>query len=157
MLSDSLRSLIEKELSGKIVSLRSVSGGSINQAARLEMSNTGSCFLKWNQTADPEMFRKEVQGLKLLAEAKSGLRIPEVILQGTTEEQTGFLILEHIAEGSSHANSAKDFGERLARLHGVHNERFGLDEDNFIGRLPQSNSWHDCWADFFIQERISPQ
>lgn len=157
MLSDSLRSLIEKELSGKIVSLRSVSGGSINQAARLEVSDTGSCFLKWNQTADPEMFRKEVHGLKLLAEAKSGLRIPEVILQGTTKEKTGFLLLEHIAEGSSHANSAKDFGERLAKLHGVHNERFGLDEDNFIGRLPQSNSWHDSWAEFFIQERISPQ
>lgn len=157
MLPDSLRIVIKRELQENIQSVRNVSGGSINQAACVELSSTGPCFLKWNRTADPDMFRKEVHGLRLLAEAKSGLRIPSVILQGTTGDQTGFLMLEFISEGSSQSHSDQDFGERLAKLHSVHHKRYGLDENNFIGRLPQSNSWHDTWIDFFVDERIAPQ
>lgn len=157
MLPNSLRNEIEQKLQARITSSRSLSGGSINRAAQIEITDRGPCFLKWNRTADPEMFRKEVHGLELLAGAESGLRIPEVILQGTTEEETGYLILEFIAEGRERPPAAQRFGEQLARLHSVRNEQFGLDVDNFIGRLPQQNSWHTSWTDFFIQERIRPQ
>lgn len=157
MLPDSLRINIEQQLEGEILSVKSISGGSINRAALVDISGRGPCFLKWNRTADPDMFHKEVHGLELLGRAGSGLRSPEVILQDTTEEQIGFLMLEFIEEGHPQEKSAQKFGECLARLHSVRNNRFGLDEPNYIGRLPQSNRWHDNWTDFFIEERIRPQ
>lgn len=157
MVPDSVGSIIESRLNTSITSARRVSGGSINQAARVEISGEGSCFLKWNTTADSEMFQKEVLGLELLAEAGSGLRVPEVMLQETAGDGTGFLLLEFIEQGSPKKESAGHFGKQLARLHSVTHEQFGLEESNFIGRLPQSNRWHDNWTDFFIEERIDPQ
>lgn len=157
MLPDSLRIKIKRQLEGEILSAKSVSGGSINRAALVEISGIGPCFLKWNRTADPDMFRKEVNGLELLANADSGLRIPEIILQDTTEDRTGFLLLEYVSQGKPRGNSARNFGDRLAKLHTVRNKRFGLEEPNFIGRLPQQNNWHESWTDFFIHERIQPQ
>lgn len=34
---------------------------------------------------------------------------------------------------------------------------FGLDHNNYIGSLPQSNKWHAKWIDFFVNERIEAQ
>ncbi len=39
----------------------------------------------------------------------------------------------------------------------AHHKRFGLDHDNYIGSLPQSNRWHDAWIDFFVNERLEAQ
>lgn len=157
MLPESLHSKIEKELDTSLGTVRSVSGGSINRAARIETDTLGSCFLKWNRTADPDMFHKEVLGLERLAKADSRLRIPEVLLYGTDQNGTGFLLMEYVAERSAKNNAAKQFGRQLARLHSKQNDRFGFNESNFIGRLPQSNRWHNSWTDFFIEERIEPQ
>jgi len=33
---------------------------------------------------------------------------------------------------------------------------FGLDRDNYMGSLPQSNKMHERWSDFFIEERLQP-
>ena len=45
----------------------------------------------------------------------------------------------------------------MAKLHKHSADSFGLDHHNFIGKLPQSNSQKESWADFFISERIEPQ
>ena len=34
---------------------------------------------------------------------------------------------------------------------------FGLDHDNYIGSLPQSNHQHTSWVEFFIEERLEKQ
>lgn len=157
MLPDNLRSEIENQLGHTIQSARRVSGGSINEAAQINIKEIGTSFLKWNRAADPDMFSKEVKGLELLREAGSDLRIPGVILQGQMDNNTGFLILEFIEEGRSGKYSAQHFGKQLAELHSRHSSRFGLDENNYIGRLPQSNTWHEQWVEFFIEERMEPQ
>jgi fructosamine-3-kinase len=41
-------------------------------------------------------------------------------------------------------------------LHQQHADQFGLDHDNYIGRLPQSNKQHKQWPTFFAEERIRP-
>lgn len=157
MLPKSLCYEIEQQLEKTIKSADRISGGSINEAALLKIKGVGNCFLKWNRSADPDMFVKEVNGLKLLGDAGSGLRIPEVILQGCSDDQTGYLLLEYIDESRPNSRSAQNFGEQLAELHSNSNGRYGLDEDNYIGRLPQSNRWHTEWIDFFIEERMQPQ
>ena len=157
MLPDSLRSEIADKLDYKISSVSRVSGGSINEAAKLDIEEVGPAFLKWNRTADPDMFEKEVSGLNLLRDAETGLRVPEVLLQGTVNGSTGYLLLEYIEDGRPGNRSAQDFGEQLAALHDHRGESFGLDEDNYIGRLPQSNNRHSDWINFFIDERMEPQ
>lgn len=157
MIPDQLQSYVQEALGQQITSQRGVSGGSINQAAKIILSDGKSCFLKWNTSADPQMFAAEEKGLELLASADTELRIPDVFATGQTENGTGFLVQEFITEGNSQPESAQQFGQGLARLHRHHKDQFGLDHDNYIGRLPQSNTHHESWTDFFIHERMNPQ
>lgn len=157
MIPDAVRSRLQQKLGTRIEDSRSVSGGSINRAAKLRLSDGTDCFLKWNTTANPDMFVKEEKGLNLLASAETDLRIPEVYGTGATAEGTGFFIQEFVPEGKAQPGSAEQFGRALAALHQHRGQPFGLDHDNYIGRLPQSNRQHDHWVDFFIEERLEPQ
>ena len=157
MLPKGLQSHIEQQIGCKVVSAQIVSGGSINQAARVEISDIGTCFLKWNTSADPDMFEKEALGLNLLADAETKLIIPKVIAKGKTSQNTGYLLLEFLEEQKTSSEAAHSFGQNLASLHSHTTEMFGLEHDNFIGKLHQSNTQHANWVDFFIEERIEPQ
>lgn len=157
MIPDAIRQQLRKKLDTGIADIRSVSGGSINRAAKLILSDGTHCFLKWNSSADPDMFVKEKRGLKLLAAAETKLRIPSTLALGKTMDDTGYLALEYISEGRSTDHSAEDFGRQLAALHKHQAKQYGLDHDNFIGKLPQSNQQHKGWVDFFVKERMEPQ
>lgn len=157
MIPDSIKEHIQQATGQRIAESNSVSGGSINRAAKVTLSDGKICFLKWNTSADPRMFSVEKKGLALLSSADANLHIPKVIVTGETDNGTGFLLQQFVAEGQANPNSASEFGQALAGLHKHHNEKFGLDYDNYIGRLPQSNTWHENWIDFFIQERMEPQ
>lgn len=157
MIPDSVKTALQHTLDDTITSMERVSGGSINQAAKVILQNTGPCFLKWNKTADPDMFEKETSGLEMLSGAGTGLLVPGVIACKTSPEGTGFLLLEYFEQGIASEKSHINFGHALAELHKNHKETFGLDHDNYIGRLPQANNPHDNWTDFFIEERLEPQ
>ncbi len=157
MIPDSVKEHIRQVTGLGITESSSVSGGSINQAAKVSLSDGKTCFLKWNTSANPRMFSVEEKGLALLSSADTDLRIPKVFVTGETDNGTGFLLQQFIAEGQAKPNSASEFGQALAQLHKHHSEKFGLDYDNYIGRLPQSNAWHENWLDFFIEERMEPQ
>lgn len=140
---------------GAIRILSGVSGGSINQCYRLACGEE-RFFLKVNSAESfPDMFEKEVKGLELLRNT-STISVPEVI--GTGEHDgTAFLILEWIDVGKNDADAQTRLGASLARLHRTTSSSFGLNHDNYIGSLPQSNRNHSNWKDFFISERIEPQ
>ena len=157
MIPDPVKQQIQHALDQPVTSAQRVSGGSINQAAKVTLKDKTTCFLKWNTSADPHMFVVEEKGLALLTSADTSLRIPSVLTTGKTADGTGFLLQEFVTEGHSKPDSASDFGRALAQLHKHHHETYGLDHDNFIGRLPQSNTPHDNWVDFFVQERMAPQ
>lgn len=157
MVPDTVRQAIQQALDADIRSAQRISGGSINEAARLTLSEGNDCFLKWNRTADPDMFAKEKEGLALLSAADTELKIPAVLATGQSEDGTGFFVQKFVEEGRAAGYSAEHFGQALAQLHRHHDEQFGLDHDNYIGRLPQSNRRHDRWIDFFIEERMEPQ
>ena len=48
-------------------------------------------------------------------------------------------------------------GQSLAALHAFGAPSFGFDQDNFIGRLAQSNRVADDWASFYWISRLEPQ
>ncbi|TAK43120.1 MAG: ketosamine-3-kinase [Saprospiraceae bacterium] len=142
-------------LDAGILTAQLTSGGDINQACLLETTR-GKFFLKMNTgTAAGRMFATEAKGLQLLA--KSGaLRVPEVIGLGQNAGHA-FLLLEYLEPGYRPPGFWEEFGAALAALHRSSAPRFGLDQDNFIGSLPQSNARHDNWPSFFTSERLQPQ
>ncbi len=145
----------EALLSTTIEAALSVRGGDINQARRLETPR-GSFFLKMNAaTFAHRMFAAEAQGLKQIAESRT-LRTPEVLGFGSAGAG-GWLLLEFIEQGRRRPDFWKNFGEELAHMHRSRNEHFGLDHDNFIGSLSQSNTRQKSWVEFYTAERLQPQ
>lgn len=148
-----LTSIQQKEV--RIFASQPLSGGSINSAVRIETS-IGNFFVKWNQTEKyPDMFIKEAKGLELLKSTRQ-LRIPEVIFTDLAGEHS-FLVLEYLEKVSYVTNIWPDFGTGLAKLHKTTADFFGLDHDNYIGSLFQSNRKKDNWIDFFSEERLNFQ
>ncbi|MFZ6051808.1 fructosamine kinase family protein [Halocola ammonii] len=139
----------------KVESVKSVGGGSINHAARVLADGT-NYFVKWNKReAFPQMFDKEQSGLELLSRGNH-IRIPNVIATGELDS-VAYLLTEWIESGSETDSFWEEFGQRLANLHREIGEKFGLDHDNYMGSLRQSNTWESSWAEFFIKHRIEPQ
>jgi len=140
-------------------SVRTVGGGCINNATRIETAQ-GVYFLKWNSDPLPGMFQCEARGLSLLAEV-GAVRVPAVLAAAETSvDQPAFILLEWL-EGSRNEDQAQ-LGEQLAALHreGCSPQNppaYGLDHDNYIGQTPQINRWETDWPQFFTQNRIRAQ
>lgn len=161
MIPDTIKTGIEARLThdkGRpvtIISTASIGGGCINNAAEI-VTTSGRYFLKYNLVSKyADMFEKEALGLKLLASAGS-LRVPEVLFHSTAGDYA-FLLLEMIESGSRQPDFWTKFGRSLAALHGNSAGMFGLDHDNYMGSLRQSNRFHPGWCDFFVAERLEPQ
>jgi len=155
MIPTKLSNHLAEALNLEIIKSQSVSGGSINRAAKIA-TNLGDLFLKWNTNAPDDFFEKEADGLIRLSTARTALRIPDVISSGKpVNSRPGFLLMKFIEEGRS--GNSFEFGQNLAKLHQTDIDQFGLDTDNYIGSLPQSNRRHDNWITFFTEERINPQ
>lgn len=139
----------------KIINTEFKSGGCINNALKL-ITTDGDYFLKWQSGIPEDMFQKEAEGLKLLAKT-GAIEIPEVIAYGNMEEKH-YLLMENIESAKASSNYWEDFGTALATMHQNNSdENFGLDHDNYIGKLPQPNDVRENWIDFFIQQRLEFQ
>ncbi len=157
MLPPALAQRLEATLGAPIADARALFGGDINQAARVTAGGH-TYFVKWNASAPPAMFPAEAHGLRLLASAEA-LRVPKVIAQGEAAGSApAFLVLEYIEQGrKGGADTMARFGEGLAALHRCTAEHFGLERDNFIGRLPQPNPPTPDWVSFYRDHRIGYQ
>ena len=131
-----------------------LSGGDINDAFELELRDGRRLFLKTNRAAPAGMFQAEARGLAWLAEARA-LHVPDVV--AVADDRVSFLVLELVEPGSRRRAFDEELGRALAVLHRASPATFGLDHDNFIGSLPQSNRPHARWTDFFQSERLEPQ
>ncbi|HEY4158698.1 MAG TPA: fructosamine kinase family protein [Polyangiaceae bacterium] len=156
MIDSELRSALEVELGQRIDQTERVSGGDINDAFALRFTDGARAFLKTNAHAPAAMFAAEARGLGLLAEA-GALRVPRVIASSPPGAARGFLLLEWVEAARPGQRFDEELGRGLAALHRAHLPSFGLDHDNFIGRLPQSNRAHDDWVDFLRSERLGAQ
>ncbi len=130
------------------------SGGCINNAVRLNTS-AGDFFLKWNEGIEDDMFAMEANGLQLLR-AGGNLRVPEVLGVGKMEEKY-YLLLEYLDSRHPSATYWQSLGQGLAQQHTLTSENYGLEENNFIGRLPQNNRQNKSWVNFFRESRLEVQ
>jgi fructosamine-3-kinase len=101
------------------------------------------------------MFQAEARGLAWL-ESANALAIPDVLAVGG-DDGPAFLALELVEPGPRRPRFDEELGRGLAALHGAAPRTFGLDHDNFIGSLPQSNRPSARWADFYRSERLGAQ
>jgi len=156
-LPPALSAALAAQLGAPVEAARPVYGGDINQAASFTCGGT-PYFVKWSANAPPAMFPAEAYGLRLLREAGT-LRVPGVIAQGNADGACpAFLVLEWIETGGARSDRAMEaFGAGLAELHRHTAEQHGLDQDNFIGRLPQPNTPTARWSEFYARQRIGFQ
>lgn len=140
-----------------------VSGGDINQAYRLDLSDGNSVFLKVNRPDLEDMFHAEKEGLSALA-ASGAIAVARPLFAGKDpEESISYLLLEYVQEGSPIGSFWEDFGRSLALMHRQSTDtftpggRFGFTRNNYIGRTPQSNTTHNLFVPFFRKERLLPQ
>jgi protein-ribulosamine 3-kinase len=146
--------LIERNLSTTVTDSTAVGGGSINHAYCLA-TNAGKYFIKINSMDKfPGMFKAEAAGLTVIA-ATAAIRVPQVLLCDNAGNES-FLLMEWIDARRSTAKASEELGRNLAQMHRRSADYFGLDYDNYMGSLPQSNKIHNNWADFFIEERLMP-
>jgi fructosamine-3-kinase len=136
---------------GRVVSSSPVGGGCINNGARIKTTSGPSFFLKTNRNAPADMFACEAQGLEALR-VEDGPRVPRAFLWGRE-----FLLLEDLAPAPKQKGYWQDFGHQLAALHNHTNDRFGFDQDNYIGSTSQPNPWTEDSFDFFAQHRLGYQ
>ncbi len=133
----------------------SLSGGCINNVCRIQ-TNIGDFCIKFNlRDRFPGMFTSEAEGLSLLKSAGE-IRVPEVYYTGEAGSFS-YILLEYIDQGNRIPFFMDDFGRSLARLHRHTTDYFGLDINNYMGSLPQSNKKQARWNDFFIEERLKKQ
>jgi fructosamine-3-kinase len=130
---------------GEIRAIEKINAGHMNQSFRLRTANEQSLILKQNFEAQPRLFEYEADGLKVLADA--GMRSPKVLTFGDE-----FLLLEDL--GDYPKGDWEEFGRAVALLHRHTNEKFGFHYDNYLGSLPQINTWMDDGHAFFGQNRV---
>lgn len=136
------------------LNIQPIGGGSINQTYCLHAGKK-KFFCKINSTNTfPHLFLKEKNGLERIAMTNT-ITVPTIIDFFEAEGQQ-ILLLEWIEEGPRTERFWKAFGESLAALHQNTAAGFGLDEDNYMGSVPQSNCVHFAWTDFFLHERLQP-
>jgi fructosamine-3-kinase len=143
--------LSEQKL-GQAVRLDQVGGGCINNGASLVTETGKRFFLKTNHSCPVDMFAREAEGLRALAEAEGGPRVPEVYLHGP-----GFLLIEDLAPEPRARNYWEDFGCQMAALHNCTAEKFGFNADNYIGVTPQPNPWTTDGYEFYTRHRFAYQ
>ena len=146
---------LESVTGSRLVKSAPISGGDINEAYLLTFERS-SVFLKYSSRASARHnLQVEAKGLEIIR--KTGvIAVPNVIASGSYSNYS-YLLLEYIKTSRPTANQWNEFAQSLAKLHQQTADEYGLDFDNYIGALPQSNTRHMSWVEFYISERLEPQ
>ncbi len=141
---------VEQLLDQAVVATTPVAGGDVCTSTRVRLSDGSSALVKTRAGAPEGFFAAEARGLTWLAE-------PDVIdVADVLAVEQDCLVLAWIEPARSSPESSARLGQCLARLHASGAEKFGADEDGFIGSLPLPNRTAPTWPDFFATRRVLP-
>jgi fructosamine-3-kinase len=143
----------------KIVDLKSVGGGCINQAYQISTDKNERYFIKLNQPSLAKMFAAEAKGLLEMA-ATQTITVPMPICWGVVTNYS-YLVLEYLdLTDCSNPKNWTQMGRNLAAMHRyqiTNMPQFGWHINNTIGSTPQLNTWETNWTTFFKNQRIGDQ
>jgi len=154
-LGGALSAALERAFGAHVARAGRLFGGDINDAFAVELDDGRRLFVKTNAEAPFGMFAAEARGLAWLAEP-GAVSLPRVLAVGA-DDDASFLALELVEPGPRRRSFDDELGRALAELHRATPGSFGLDHDNFIGSLPQSNRTAKSWVDFYRDERLAAQ
>lgn len=157
----------------RITQKERITGGDINLAYRLGLSDGSNVFMKTNELQNECFFTAEAAGLAAIAQS-GAVGTPRVICSGTddgrgtangrgTAGSFSFLLMEYIQGAKRNRHYWETFARELAALHEAPTAaftsggKFGFFQDNYIGRREQQNTVHDSWVSFFRDCRLEPQ
>lgn len=141
-----------------------ISGGDINEAYGLTLTDGSHVFMKANSRAEASFFEAEAAGIEAIARTGT-VGTPQVLGYGVNAGRMGksFLLLEFVAAKKRMPDYWEMLGHQLADMHRadtagcVQNGRFGFKSDNYIGMRRQINTPHESWITFFRDCRLLPQ
>jgi fructosamine-3-kinase len=131
----------------EVVRRTPVGGGSINDAARVELDDGTVAFVKTRPGAPAGEYAAEAEGLAWLG-AAGGLAVPQVLSVGADH-----LALRWVDEGSVDPDA---LGRALAVTHRAGAEGFGWPHPVRFGALELSNEPAPDWAAFHAERRLRP-
>ena len=133
-----------------IRSIVPVSGGDVNEAYRVETSQS-PYFLLVQRQRSKDFFAAEVAGLNLFE--KSGITAPIVIDSGEIDGDA-YLLLSFLNEGTQ--GSQAELGALVAKMHQQQQPdgKFGFDLPYEGGDVSFNNNWSDSWMTIFVERRL---
>ncbi len=145
---------LETMLDLRITDRRPISGGDVGRSERVLLSDGTRLFVKVYPNAHDASLsgvapgETERAGLEWLAQA-AALRVARPIAAGHD-----WIALEWIESAPRARDYEEALGAGLARLHDFGADAVGLEADNVLASLPQSNRTHATWARFYAEERV---
>lgn len=147
-----------------IARTRRITGGDINEACELDLTDGTRLFMKFNTKNNAPFFAAEAVGLAAIARTGT-IGTPHILCSGMDGKGEGysFLLLEFIESKRRMENYWETFARQLADMHRaaagelVAGGTYGFICDNFIGSGRQVNTACDSWTAFFRDCRLEPQ
>lgn len=147
----------------KIARMDRISGGDINKAYGLTLTDGTHIFMKENAKENADFFIAEAAGLTAIAQTKT-IAVPHILCSGTDRERgSSFLLLEFITAKKRVADYWETLAYELAAMHRAETKDFvtegsyGFNYNNYIGAKAQVNTAYSSWIDFFRDCRLKPQ
>ena len=155
MTVDDLKGQLEEAFDLRIERLSRATGGDIADSY-LVKTKSQQFFAKFmGDSRGLDMLKAEAEGLKAIKKSQA-LKVPNVIGCASVDSG-GCLLLEYIPTGPGTEGSCEALGRGVAQMHQQTAEQFGWHRSNYIGSLPQENTPHISWADFYTHCRLMPQ
>lgn len=148
----------------RVAKMNRISGGDINEAFGLMLTDGNYIFMKCNKKENEGFFSAEAAGLTAIAHTEA-IGTPNIFCTGTDKGKSGFsfLLLEFISGKGRIKDYWEVFAQQLADMHRadtkefVQTGKFGFVSDNYIGETRQLNTGQDSWVSFFRDCRLEPQ
>lgn len=148
---------MSEALGFEVLQLTPISGGDISDAYSIQHAD-GKYFIKISkEDSARSMFQVECRDLMMLA-SEGKLQVPSGLSFGSLPDGSSFLKMDHINTARLADAGYQNAGRMLAKMHGTTTaEHYGLDHDNFIGSLHQSNTQSADLFKFYREQRLLPQ
>lgn len=133
-----------------------VQGGDINDSFRVYGNGNREWFVKVNKSGQPkEIITTEFHGLEMMRTL--GVKALPSEVRHAENSQDACLVMPFYKKSTRVDESDwSEFFQNLALMHLISQEVFG-GSDNFIGALPQVNTFRNNWVPFFRANRLLPQ
>jgi len=141
---------IARAAGSSVITTRTVPGGDICRAIRIDLLDMRAVFVKYRDHAPAGLFASEAEGLRWLS-APGALRVPRVLAVGDA-----WLALEWIDRGTADADADEALGRGLARIHRAGADAFGAPWQGFIGTVAVPNHPRPDWPTFLAECRLIP-